>query len=621
MEVEVVENEQRWRATGFYGKPENKNKHISWDLLKSLGRDSNLAWIVFGDFNQIMGQEEKQGGNPVTYSQVQGFRDAVQINELLDLGFVGHSFTWTNGQSGEDNIQERLDRALATIEWQQTFPKTIVQHLSRYKSDHSPILIDMMGEKRQRRKIPHRFRFEECWLSNEECERTVEEAWKGEQGPIQGRIAYCGKELDRWGDMLFGDIPKKIRKLQNKLQHLNTIKQEEGVILLIKEVEADLDEALKEEKTWWAQRSRTNWLRHGDQNSRFFHQKASQRKNRNWVKAIRDEAGVTHEEEEKIEEVMVEYYDNIFRSEGVEEARQAANIVKNRIDAEKREFLDQPFTVEEVTQALKQMHPTKAPGPDGMPALFYQKMWRIVGNDISDYVLNILNHEADPSPINSTHICMIPKIKTPRYAKDFRPISLCNVIFKLVTKTIANRLKQILPDIVGEFQSAFVQDRLITDNGLVAFEIFHYMKKKVTGQKGYIGIKLDMAKAYDRIEWCFLKEVMILMGFSQRWVNLIQRCVSTVTFSILVNGIPSKPFLLTRGLRQGDPLSPYLFILCAEVLSRLLIKAQNSEIIRGIRVARQAPQINHLFFADDSILFSRASDQDIQGIKEVLIQY
>ncbi|QHO24878.1 uncharacterized protein DS421_12g376140 [Arachis hypogaea] len=236
----------------------------------------------------------------------------------------------------------------------------------------------MMGEKNRRRKIPHKFIFEECWLSNEECEKTVEEAWKGKQGLIQGRIACCGKELDKWGNRLFGDIQKKIRKLQSKLQHLNTIKQEEGVILQIKEAEADLDEALKEEEIWWAQRSQTNWLRHGDQNSRFFHQKASKRKSRNWVKAIKNDARVTHEEEEKIEVVMVEYFDNIFRSEGMEEARQAADVVKNRVDTEKREFLNQPFTVEEVTQALKQMHPTKAQGLDGVPALFYQKMWRIV---------------------------------------------------------------------------------------------------------------------------------------------------------------------------------------------------------------------------------------------------
>ncbi|XP_057760805.1 uncharacterized protein LOC130981212 [Arachis stenosperma] len=246
---------------------------------------------------------------------------------------------------------------------------------------------------------------------------------------------------------------------------------------------------------------------------------------------------------------MVEYFDNIFRSEGAEEARQTADVVKNMVNAEKREFLDQFFTVEEITYALKQMHPTKAPEPDDMPVLFYQKMWRIVGNDIIDYVFNILNHEVDPSPINSTHICMIPKIKNPRYAKGFRPISLCNVVFKLVTKTIASKLKQLLPDIVGELQSVFVQDRLITDKELVAFEIFYYMKKKVTDQKGYIGLKSDMAKVYDRIECCFLKEVMILMGFSQRWVNLIQRCVSTVTFSILVNEIPSKPIQPTWGFR------------------------------------------------------------------------
>ncbi|KAL1293347.1 hypothetical protein AAHE18_19G066400 [Arachis hypogaea] len=486
MEVEMMETEQRWRATGFYGWP------------KLLGRESNMPGMIFGDFNQVMGQHEKQGRNSV-----------IQTNELLDLGFVGHSFAWTNGQVREDNIQERLDRAMETMEWKEAYPKTMVQHLNRYKSYHSPILVDMMGEQRRRRKAPHRFRFEECWLGNEECEKVVKEAWDSSEGTIETKIKNCGSRLDKWGETNFGDIPKRIRTLQNKLQHLNTLKQEEGILLQIK--------------------------------------KASQRKKRNWVKSIKDDMGVSFEDE-KMEEVMVEYFDKLFMSEGGEGIHEAADIVKGKIDSGKRELLDQEFTAEEVLQALKQMHPTKSPGPDGMPALFYQKMWKTVGNDVTYQVFRILNHNDDPAPINATYIY-------------FRPISLCNVIFKLVTKTIANRLKQILPDIVGEFQN----------NGLVAFEIFHYMKKKTT----------DMAKAYDRIEWPFLKEVMVSMGFSSRWVNLIWNCISSI-----------KNFKPSRGLRQGDPLSPYLF-------------AQNSKIIRGIKVARQAPQINHLFF-------------DIQGIKEWL---
>jgi len=148
-----------------------------------------------------------------------------------------------------------------------------------------------------------------------------------------------------------------------------------------------------------------------------------------------------------------------------------------------------------------QMHPSKAPGSDGMPALFFQQYWHIISRDVSQFVLNILEGNSDPGTINKTFITLIPKVKAPSTPTEFRPISLCNVIYKLVSKVLVNRLKEVLPLIIHEAQSAFVPGRMITDNTLVAFEHFHYMKKrKRNGGKGYMALKLDMSKAYDRIE-------------------------------------------------------------------------------------------------------------------------
>jgi hypothetical protein len=141
------------------------------------------------------------------------------------------------------------------------------------------------------------------------------------------------------------------------------------------------------------------------------------------------------------------------------------------------------------------MKPTATPGPDGMPAIFYQKYRHIVGDVISLLVLNVLNNGGDLSKLNHTFLCLIPKKKKPLLTSEFRPISLCNVIYKIVTKVTVNRLKLILPDIIDAPQSAFVPGRLIIDNALVAFESFHYMRKKTTGRKCFVGMKLDMSKA------------------------------------------------------------------------------------------------------------------------------
>ncbi|XP_058776089.1 uncharacterized protein LOC131650391 [Vicia villosa] len=195
----------------------------------------------------------------------------------------------------------------------------------------------------------------------------------------------------------------------------------------------------------------------------------------------------------------------------------------------------------------------------------------------------------DPGDINSTHIALIPKCKNPATQKDFRPISLCNVVMKMVSKTIANCIKKILSEIVDGEQSGFVSDRLITDNALVSMECFHWLKKK-KGNRGVLALKLDMSKAYDRLEWPFVVE-------------------------------PSRGFTPKRGLRQGDPFSLYLFIICVDVLSSFLKKEALEKRIHGIQVARQEPVITHLIFADESLLFSRATCQETDKIMTTLKSY
>jgi hypothetical protein len=259
-------------------------------------------------------------------------------------------------------------------------------------------------------------------------------------------------------------------------------------------------------------------------------------------------------------------------------------------------YLSQEFTPAEVAYATHQLKSNSAPGPDGLNAKFYQHYWDTIGGDISQTVLNILNNGGSPEIFNDTYICLIPKNKNPTTPADFRPIALCNVILKIITKTIANRIKSILPEVISPQQSAFLPGRLITDNTLLAFESFHHLKHNRNKKKGYVGIKLDMAKAYDRLEWSFIENTLSTMGFPSNLVHTIMRCVSTVSFSILVNGQPSPSFKPHRGIRQGDHLSPYLFILCADVFSGMLTRSQNQSLTHGIAIAHDAPKISHLFF-------------------------
>ena len=158
----------------------------------------------------------------------------------------------------------------------------------------------------------------------------------------------------------------------------------------------------------------------------------------------------------------------------------------------------------------------------------------------------------------------------PKQDLSYQPISLNNVLYRIVFKVLANRLKKILPHIISMSQSAFLPDRLITDNVLVAFETMHCINQRSKGKEGLMAIKLDMSKAFDRIEWFCLERIMEKLGFHDRWISLMMMCIKSVSYSMLLNGEPKGLIHPTRGIRQGDPISPYLFVLCGEGLSAML---------------------------------------------------
>ena len=236
-------------------------------------------------------------------------------------------------------------------------------------------------------------------------------------------------------------------------------------------------------------------------------------------------------------------------------------------------------------------------------------------------VLEFLNNGHMLLALNHTHIVLISKINNPVKMSDFRPISLCNIIYKIIAKVLANRLKQILPHIIAPTQSAFLPRRLITDNVLVAYEALHMMHGRKKGKTGTLALKLDVSKAYDEVEWSFLRRIMLKLGFPKGWVDRVMSCVSSTSFSVLINGKRYGMITPTRGLRQGNPLSPYLFLLCAEGFTSLLQKAKLEGHIHGVSICRRALKISHLLFADDSLLFCQASKKETQEALEILKLY
>ena len=194
-----------------------------------------------------------------------------------------------------------------------------------------------------------------------------------------------------------------------------------------------------------------------------------------------DSNDVWQEEEAKIEKVFVEYYSELFSSANPTNFDEILEAVQPKVSRHMNEQLIKEFQPSEVFQALKQMYLLKAPRLDGMPPLFYQHFWPTMGNVVTKIVLDFLNFGVIPHNFNETQIVLIPKVNRPQRVTEYRPISLCNVVYKMAAKTLANRLKKILPAIISDTQSAFVNSRVITDNILVAFETMHHISRRKTG--------------------------------------------------------------------------------------------------------------------------------------------
>ena len=222
-----------------------------------------------------------------------------------------------------------------------------------------------------------------------------------------------------------------------------------------------------------------------------------------------------------------------------------------------------------------------------------------------------------PNYMNQTLITLIPKCRSPESLSNYRPISLCNTIYKIVTKIIVNRIRPFLFGLISPLQAAFVPGRKGLDNAIIVQELIHTMSKK-KGKTGVMAIKLNLEKAYDRLEWSFIRDTLNLFNFPDQLISLIMSCISTTSISILFNGGALDAFQPSRGLCQGDPLLPYLFILCMEVLGALIEGKYRENLWNPIKASQVGPSFSHIFFADDLMLFAKADKKNFVAIKDVL---
>ena len=490
----------QWKLTGFYGHPEWNKRKESWDLLQHLQSYSPIAWLCIGDINEILEQSEKWGANPRREGQMELFRSALEKCNLSDLGYSGAKFTWTNCQPDGNFIKVRLDRAVANTQWCSMFKEASVQVLAGRSSDHKPIQLNLAtnlqvhGEKRRG------FKFELNWTLEAGYQQVVEEAWNAEPNEdALSKLSECRISLRKWSKGILGDSATQIKRKTLEVEELQRNEGPENSEA-IKSLNAEIELLLEKEDLYWKQRAKQNWYKEGDQNTQYFHAWANQRRRTNRIQRVQDTTGREWQQPGDVVQAFLHYYQELFTSGGVQEIETCLAGLECRVTTVMNNALCREFTELEVDEAIKRMQPMKSPGPDGFSAGFFQSSWTTIRHEVCKTVLNFLNHGIFDTSLNETDIVLIPKKNSPVSVIDFRPISLCNVLYKIIAKVLANKMKTVLLYIVSYNQSAFIPRRHITRNIIAAFESFYSMVNRLKGKQGYMALKLDICKAYDRVE-------------------------------------------------------------------------------------------------------------------------
>jgi ribonuclease HI len=610
-----------WFMTGIYASPVYTSRLELWNHLTELRKDIVEPWLLIGDFNDIIRPSEQKGGT-FSHSRAKAMSDVMDNCNLVDVNTTGGTFTWSRPCTGNRMVSRKLDRAVADVPWCLAFPEAYVEVLCKFHSDHNPLLL-RCGIPR-RGFGPRNFRFEAAWISHPDYSDIVKTAWGKHESDIVTCLQQVQQDSIIFNKECFGNIRKnkvqlerRLKGVQNALERVDSAR----LVYLERDLQREYDLILRQEEIHWYQKAREDWIKLGDRNTKFFHTKTIIRRKRNKIHGLHLPNGIWCTDDDMLREAAQDYFKKLFCTVNASIVIGTNDRLQGPLlDEEACHSLTRQITQEEVTQALNQMHPFKAPGPDGFQGIFFKQYWHIIGDDVVRLISTAFETGGFPPSLSETLIALIPKTDNPTNFKEFRPISLCNTVYKLITKILVNRLRPFLNQIVGPFQSSFLPGRGTTDNAIILQEAIHSMRKSKR-KKGDMVFKIDLEKAYDNVSWDFLQSCLVRNGFPPATIKLIMYCVTSSSLTILWNGRRLPSFSPTRGLRQGDPLSPYLFVLCMEFLSHYIIRNIDDGLWKPVRLSRNGPPLSHLFFADDVLLFAKATKSQALTIDSTLKRF
>lgn len=544
--------------------------------------------------------------------------------DLTDVLLKNAKYTWSNKRCGASYIAARLNRFLVSSPF---FNLDYIFNsftLPCASSDHKPIALSLSPPKNL---SPIPFRFNPLWINSPDFLVIVKQAWSTNFfGPPsfiwESKLKCVKKNLKDWAKKSFKSPFNSKLALQNDLRNLQDIMEKEDITPALIDKEKNLElkilKVARQEEETWRLKSRQLWLKGGDSNTNYFHNQSKARRSRNAIRELKNGNGIWIRGQENLSNLARNHFHEIFTDEGEADLTAQADLlagIPNMVPEDINQDLIKPIHEQEIKEAVWNLQIDKAPGPDGFTSNFYRATWSIIKDDLKCMLNWTRKKYKIGGATNSSFLALIPKDKAPNSLSCFRPISLCNTSYKILSKILATRMKKVMGKIISETQGGFLVGHQILDNIFLVQESIH---SSISKNHQGMAIKLDMANAFDRVNHDFLYAIMIKFGFSERFVRWVKACTNTPWIAPLVNGRPTTFFLATRGLRQGFPLSPFLYLLVVDSLSRKLHNLQSSRDLKGIKIARGIRPINHSQFADDTILLGRASTLIATQFKKAL---
>jgi len=613
------------KITFIYGFNTPAERTSLWLYICQESRMStSIPWILMGDFNAIMRPADRHGGDTTWHHHLDDFNNCIQQAQLLQIPYSGLKYSWHNGQHGDHTIQKKLDWIFCNPCLLTNWPEAHSSFLPRHLSDHSAMTLNLRQESYQRHPP---FKFLNVWADREDFSAIVNSSW---QTHVQGNPMYrfttklrlLKAEFKNLHHQHTSHISNRVARAKADWNAAQLILDQRPASAEANSRERELAKAYmllcKEEESFFKQKSRIQWLQLGDKNTKFFHNSLLHRQARNKIHSLMDDAGNIIQDQRELGRMATEYFQNLLSSDHGQLVEDVHLLFSNTISAPSSTALSLPITNEEIKAALFSIPDNKAAGPDGFNGLFFKKSWHIIGVDFTAAVRFFFSYNYMPRCVNATRIALVPKIENPSCMNDYRPISCCNVMYKCISKIIVGRLKTALTDMISPSQAAFIPGRQISDAILLTQNLMHnYHLNKGPAR---CALKVDLRKAFDTVSWEFILAGLHAIGIPQTMTSWIKQCISTAHYSISLNGELHGFFKASRGIRQGDPLSPYLFVLAMEGLAGILRHTTQQQ---GFKYHWRCKQnsITHLCFADDLMLFCHADTSSVAILKDSLNEF